>query len=350
MYMAAKEADENRDWQEDMMASSQQYLSEMFPFSQDVTNFAQDLYGGGGFSSIEDYLTNPTKPSNLQRQLFEFFGGQIPPKGRGNQHRMWTNRGAPESGPLAGLGPEMLSEATGYLESLIPHAQKWGETGFKTDIKPIQDYAMRMFDYMIAEVDEKHGRPRKGSGWDVAMNREMGDVSSELGAMEVALNEAAAGRRMQGLSGPIQNIFTDPLNTTAQFATAAGQAGQMYQQAIDNARPGKGLLGALQMFANIDQGQGFIQGGFPTSGTDAGNMWSALGQTASGAAGGLGDLFSNILDNWGSGGNTWGGSEYELGAGNTGTNLFSFQGDPLAGMGTGEYGGDAPSSFQFGDW
>ena len=286
---------------DDLMEQQFALMQDMFPFSSDIQSFAQDLYGGGGFDEIQDYLMNPTKPTNLQRQLFEFFGGQEPSKGGGG--KQYKRYGAKQSGPLAGMGMPMLEEATGWLRDLIPYGQELAETGFRTDIGPAQDYAMRLFNReMIPELAERFGPPGQGSGAQGAYGRAMGDVSSELGAMQVALDEAAAQRRLQALqSGTVQGLFTGPLDRTMQFALAGGQVGQNYQQSMDMARPGRGLLGALPAITQGATSGGFIQPGFPTSGTDMGNLFSALGQST-GSMGQLGNALADWIGGWGSGG------------------------------------------------
>jgi hypothetical protein len=342
--------------QEDMMDEQFAQMQSMFPFVNMISDQATNFYGNQ-WDKIEDYLRHPTPPSNLERQLFEFFGGTVPEKGyyrtgggkKGGPGAL-TNRllgryGAGESGPLAGQGQVFLDEATDYLRSLIPYAEDWAETGFKTDIQPIQDYAMRMFEReMMPTTVERFGPNITGSGFQHAMGELMGDVSSKLGAMEVGLSEAAADRRMQGLTGPIQNIFTGPMNLATAFATAAAQAGQNYMNRVDQARPGAALLGSLPMFANVDAMQGSIQGGFPTSGTDWGNVGSAWGQVAGNIGSNVGNILGQLpWEDW-FGGDDFTYQQWDMG----GTDLFDYEGDPMEGMDWGGSGGEVSSIGEMG--
>jgi len=271
-------------------------MQEMFPLTGAAQQAGMDIYEGGGFDQIEDFLNKSWRPTNLQRQLFEFFGGTTP-KGM-------KRYGAKESGPLAGRGIPMLEDTLGYLEGLIPTAQELGETGFRTDIGPAQDYALNLFEReMVPELAERFGSPQGGSGSRDAYLRAAGDVSSELGAMQVALDEAAAARRLQGLqSGTVQGLFTGPMDEATQFALMGGQVGQNYGQAMKAAHPGGALLGALPTFVNAATSGGFFQPGYPTGGTDTGNLFSALGQTAGPALGAAGDWLADWIGGWGSGG------------------------------------------------
>jgi len=278
-------------------------LQPMFPFTEDLQTFARDLYGDGGFDAIQDYLEKPTRPTNLERQLFEFFGGQEPSrKGGGKQYKRY---GAKQSGPLAGMGIPMLEETLGRLESLYPYGEDLARTGFRTDIGPAQDYALRLFEReMVPELTERFGSNITGSGYQNALFGTAGDVASQLGAMQVALDESAAARRLQALQpgGAVQSIFEGPLNKATEFATMGGQVGEAYKNAMDMARPGRGYLAALPMFVQGATSGGFIQPGYPTSGTDFGNLFSALGQTSGNIAGGIGQGIVDILRGWGSGG------------------------------------------------
>lgn len=339
--------DKTYDQQMDAWREQQAYLQEMFPFVSEISQNATDLYGGN-WDKIEDYLLNPTPPSNLERQLFEFFGGtQLQPKGyyKGQKYpgvradkrtqRLLRRYGGGTPGPLAGMGQDYLDTAMGLMESLIPYGQDWAETGFKTDIGPIQDYALRMFEReMMPEVAERFGSNIFGSGYQQRMGDTMADVASELGAMEVMLNEAAAARRAQGLGGDIQNIFTGPMNLATAYATAAAQAGQNYMDRVNAARPGAGLLAALPMFGNIAASQGFIQQGFPTSGTDYGNIMSAWGANA-GQGASTGQDISDIMDiislfGGGTDGGAGAGTSMFGGAGDYGSDFISYGGNDVS--------------------
>lgn len=284
---------DQQNWYESMMRDQFEQLQEMYPLTGILQNLGMDIYGDkGNQKEIIRFLENPIRLTNLERQLFEFFGGQ--PSG-------WLNvYGARESGPFGGRGYEMLGEATGLLKSLIPYGEDLAGTGFRTDIQPAEDYALRLLEReMVPELAERFGANITGSGFQNALLGAAGDVASELGSLQVALDEAAASRRLQALqSGTVQNLFTAPLNLTTGFLTAGAQAGEAYRQAAESSRPGARLLGYMPQFVQAATSGGFIQPGYPTGGTSAGNLFSALGQAAPSMLGNVGRLVGGLLDNW----------------------------------------------------
>jgi hypothetical protein len=66
--------------QEDMMDEQFAQMQSMFPFVNMISDQATNFYGNQ-WDKIEDYLRYPTPPSNLERQLFAFFGGTVGEKG-----------------------------------------------------------------------------------------------------------------------------------------------------------------------------------------------------------------------------------------------------------------------------
>ena len=107
--------------QEDMMDEQFAQMQSMFPFVNMISDQATNFYGNQ-WDKIEDYLRHPTPPSNLERQLFEFFGGTVPEKGyyrtgggkKGGPGAL-TNRllgryGAGESGPQGCDSPPFSDE------------------------------------------------------------------------------------------------------------------------------------------------------------------------------------------------------------------------------------------------
>jgi hypothetical protein len=198
-------------------------------------NMARDILEAIGTGDIEDYLTNPLKLTQLEkreRQLFE------------------------ESEPLFREIQQLLTgPIRDPLLQLLDH-------GFKTDIDPIiAAENRRFFNETIPGVAERYAGSLDSSGFENALAQSAEDMGIYLGEREYDANEAAAGRRMQGLQ-MAPNLFTAPLDLQHGFATAMGAAGQRNRERRESVRPGFRQLQAFPSLAGVEQGQGFFLPGY----------------------------------------------------------------------------------------
>ena len=122
--------------------------------------------------------------------------------------------------------------------SILPAARELADTGFKTDIQPAVDFSKYLFqNEFLPGAAEQFGQAGLGPGdsdFGAAIAREAGRRSNELGALDVQLSEAAAGRRAAGLpwASQVPTGLGDLLygfeQSSRQAQRAASPGGQLW--------------------------------------------------------------------------------------------------------------------------
>ena len=116
----------------------------------------------------------------------------------------------------------------GLINRTAGQQQELAQTGFKTDISPAVDLSQRLFEeeFIPGAMEQFGGLGLNPGDTDFtnAMMREGSRRATELGALDIDLSEAAAGRRMAGMQSAPGLLDLQNLGLTTEFAgTDAGQ-------------------------------------------------------------------------------------------------------------------------------
>lgn len=149
----------------------------------------------------------------------------------------------------------LLEAAPGTFASLFePAAATAGElarTGLRTNIDPIRQAAVRQLRRETAPMlAEQFARQTGTFATDFlnSLNQAAGDVETNLGALQVELDEAAAQRRKEGA------ILASTLGTVpAAFAGDLFATGEQMRALQESLQPGARLFNALQIFSGLTQ-------------------------------------------------------------------------------------------------
>lgn len=202
------------------------------------------------------------------------------------------------------LGPGIQSGIEN-LEGLAPFAQELVETGFETDLQPIVDLEQRRFgrETIPGLAERFPSLGLSGSGAQGLLSSAGVDLGTELGSLQVALDEASAGRRVQGL-GIAPSIFAAPSTFGIEAFGALGSAGEQARLRKESTRRGARLQQSLGFLTGLETQQKFLQPGFAgptvTQGGGLGGIGASLIPQAVGALGqgffsGIGDIASQGL-------------------------------------------------------
>lgn len=125
-----------------------------------------------------------------------------------------------------------------YRDVLGPGVRDLAATGFKTDIQPAVDLSSFLFrnEFLPAAAEQfgQFGLNPRDSDFGSAVAREASRRSAELGALDIELSEAAAGRRAAGIPMAAQfpTGFADLLygfdESTRRAQLAQSDAGQVF--------------------------------------------------------------------------------------------------------------------------
>ncbi len=243
-------------------------IDELFFTPKVAKKVAKDIFKGKkgkqARADLADFLSTALELTGFETGAFDFLRG------------------------IQGLGPDFISQ----LQGLGAPAQELVDTGFRTDIQPVIDAELRRFSReTIPGVAERFGSALSGSGFQQATAAAAADLGIELGALQTALDEAAAGRRITGLQ-LAPGIFGAPTAAGLTFGNQFLDVGGRERGLLEAQRPGARLAEGLGFLTGIETRQGFQQTGGTGQPSDFASIVSALGAIASPATtvatGGLG--------------------------------------------------------------
>jgi hypothetical protein len=153
----------------------------------------------------------------------------------------------------------MLSMNDLFQNELIPGATEMANTGFRTDLDPIIKQQMAQFqNQMVPELANQFGflggggQNRLSSDFGAATANAAGGIATNLGSLQVDADEAAAGRRAEGigLAGELSQL-------SAAFPAALGSdILSLNEQNFDQTllgRPGGQLMNLLNNLMGVTQ-------------------------------------------------------------------------------------------------
>ena len=152
-----------------------------------------------------------------------------------------------------------LDSALGlYDETLLPGVRDLANTGFRTDVSPIAEQMLRQFQgELIPGLAEKFsflggGGQTLSSDFGAAAARAGGDLFSDIGALQVGADEAAAGRRVGGLE--LGGLLGQE-RAALPLEVGAGAIGieNMWQNFILSQRPGGQLISFIERLLGVER-------------------------------------------------------------------------------------------------
>jgi len=223
-----------------------------------------------------------------------------------------------------------VGSVTDFLRNTLqPAAEELARTGFRTDISPIREQALRQLKReTIPGIAEQYAGITGGFSSDFlnSITQAAGDVETQLGSLQTGLDEAAAQRRLQGL--PLSALLSSsqvalPLAFGSDFLNILAQV----QNAERQQQPGFNFLQGLGAILNLAPQQSIIQSQ-PTmsslestlrtlASTFAGSAGTGLGQSA----GSLFDTRAPISQGGGGGASSVQGLDFNAGTVNLGSGL-----------------------------
>jgi hypothetical protein len=249
-YQAGEQNEEALKMQQDQFAM----MNDPARFKEMMSLFegpgmAADILEGLGSDDILDYLQNPIPLTKLEKEERNLFR---------------------DSGPL-------FREIQGYLGAPIRDPlMDLLRTGFKTDIQPIVNAEnQRFFNETIPGVAERFAGNLDSSGFEQALAQSAEDMGIYLGEREFDANEAASGRRMEGLK-MAPGLFTLPLDFQLGYGQALGSAGERFRTRKESVRPGFRQLQAFPTLAGIESNQAFMLPGFQPGAGGGANPYASL--------------------------------------------------------------------------
>lgn len=217
--------------------------------------------------------------------------------------------GAPGLSPLESLlaenllGPEsffpgLLEESTDFLTELLEGpVGELVETGFRTDAGPIFEEAFRQFETRaLPEAAERAGAlfGVSSSPFIAAGTRAGQELFGQASAAQVALDEAAAARRLSGLPFAANLAgarLALPLGATQDVLSIGNLLRGIQSQ--QQGRP----LDVFAQLAGLESRGPFVQQGFPTTSSTV-QILQALANTlpaTTGGGGGIGEILGEIF-------------------------------------------------------
>lgn len=122
----------------------------------------------------------------------------------------------------------------GLIERTAGQQQELSETGFKTDISPAVDLSRRLFEeeFIPGALEQfgSLGLDARDSDTQGALLREGSRRATELGALDIDLSEAAAGRRMAGMQAAPGLMDLQNLGVASEFG--GSEAGQLLNRLL----------------------------------------------------------------------------------------------------------------------
>lgn len=227
---------------DDDMASEFEFgdLIALYPSVKKFDNLVKELFTEGTRGQIIDFLTKPVPLTSLEERELNFFRDEL---------------------------PGLVDETTGNIRGDLFPAVREVLTG-RTDIDPVvAAETRRLREETAPALAARFGGAITGSGFENALNDAAEDLSFNLGALQVDLDEAFQNRLSGFLqSGAGERIFGAPLDIETGAATASGAAGERFRKRKESTRAGGRLLAAIPTLLNAATAQGFAQQGFAPSG------------------------------------------------------------------------------------
>jgi hypothetical protein len=196
---------------------------------------------------------------------------------------------------LAGAGDTLGAAGANFQQNLIPGAQNLANTGFRTDIDPIRQQMLNEFrNVMVPELANQFGSLGGGgqaisSDFGGALAREGSNLYTNLGAIQAQLDEASAGRRVEGLG--LGGQFGQGLTQVGAAQTGLGQAGGELGVNFGQLGLAEGQIGALEnQLAQTLTGIGGAQTDIATARQQAGETLGGLGLGQGQLAAGIGNV------------------------------------------------------------
>lgn len=187
-------------------------------------------------------------------ESFDMLGDQLAPVQGGDQFA-----------PAALQG---FDQALGLFdENIFPALQELTSTGFRTSAEPIAQQQLERFQQeVVPGLAEQFsflggGGSVLSSDFGAAAAREGGNILSDIGALQVGLDEAAAGRRQAGL-GEAALLGTQRAALPLDF-------GEAFRQEELAGRPGGQLLSFLDQLAGIVERDPIVQANVSTGKSSA---------------------------------------------------------------------------------
>lgn len=260
------------------------------------------LFDSGGDVDIDELFVGPTVSKDLLKGLFK---GKVPKallKGKSKQEKkalrqQFKDRAGTNTAdfldfletalPISDLetaGTDILrnsipgfEQSLEQLAGLAGPAQDLVDTGFRTDLQPIIDAELRRFEReTVPGLAERFGSALSGSGFQTATSDAAADLGVELGALQTALDEAAASRRITGLQ-LAPSIFGAPTAAATTFGPQIEAGGARERAREESVRPGARLPNALSFLTGLETQQGFLQQGGSGQPSDFASIVGALG-------------------------------------------------------------------------
>jgi len=249
-------------------------------------NYNKQTNNGVASNSVTGFY--PNSPfANLQSNLSQFINNPPQLQGLGDIQSI-----------LGGVPAQYNAMQGLFNNTIIPGATQLAQTGFPTSIAPVQQAALRQFYRQDVPALANQFAGQTGTFSTDFLNQlgqTAGDIETNLGALQTQLDEAAAGRRVQGL-GLLPGLAT----ASAGLGPAIGQDLFSTENQINQAQqalmPGyRGLQSFLQLSGAGTPGQTgpYMTGNFPSQ---TSNLLAGLGQLAPGFANyGLGGINLNSI-------------------------------------------------------
>jgi hypothetical protein len=159
-----------------------------------------------------------------------------------------------------------------FDQSILPGLEELVGTGFRTDATPIAEQMLRQFQQeTIPGLAEQYsflggGGSTLSSDFGAAASRAGGDIFSNIGGLQTQLDEAASGRRMEGME--LASILGSERVAAPLEAAGAIRAEELA------ARPGGQLLSFLEQLMGIER-EPVLQGNY-AQGSSSGSSWTAI--------------------------------------------------------------------------
>lgn len=266
-YQQGESADDalaaQRDWQRQMLQ-----LQGLWDSPDIANDLMGQLFTGDNADALVDYLTNRLPLTKAERQHLQFYNRE------------------------AGL---RAREAAGRMESLIPYADEWARTGFPTDLESITAAnKWRLLNEDAPALLEQRGfrLGLGGSGMADLLQGQGVEYELKQGELEFARDEAATARRIQGLSGLVNQLYAAPSDYLQRAFANIGEQGELGRVRKESVRSGAAppvpsYIDILSMLAGIEQGQIFPVGPGGSMSGGGGGGWGGAGLA------GLSSLLSN---------------------------------------------------------
>lgn len=201
---------------------------------------------------------------------------------------------------LAGIPGQYQQTNDLYNQFIMPAAKDLVNTGFRTDIQPVRDYALRQFKRQdMPTLAEMFSGQTGTMSTDFLQSGQQAaaDMESQLGALQAQYDESANTRRAQGIP-VLSQLATTQLGLGSNVADDLFRINQNMWNQKQQSDPGLRGLNIYQMLsasgAPSQQGP-FATGQFPSQST---NMLSGLAAAAPGFAQAAGNVPWGKVGGW----------------------------------------------------